>query len=70
MLRPARRIMYFNTILESFFALEQIQQTSIREVILEQYGGTESISKRQWSGIMSHLEVMEQDRKNGGEVVR
>ena len=27
--------MYFNTILESFFALEQIQQTSIREVILE-----------------------------------
>ena len=42
----------------------------LREVILEQYGGAEPISKRQWSGIMSHLEVINQDRKNGGEVVR
>ena len=42
----------------------------LREVILEQYRGAEPISKRQWSGIMSHLEVMKQDRRNGGEIVR
>ena len=57
-------------ILDVVSVLGRKEAERLREVIVEQYRGAESISKRQWSGIMSHLESIKQDEKNGGEVVR
>ena len=57
-------------ILDVVQVLGRMEAERLREVILEQYRGAEPISKRQWSGIMSHLESIKRDKKNGGQVVR
>ena len=42
----------------------------LRDLIVQQYRGEENISKRQWSGLQSHLASMEQERKAGTQVNR
>lgn len=42
----------------------------LRDVIVKQYTGDENLSKRQWSGVQSHLASMNQERKAGSPVSR
>ena len=42
----------------------------LRDLVVQQYRGEENISKRQWSGLQSHLASMEQERKAGTQVNR
>ena len=42
----------------------------LRDVIREQYRGDENLSRRQWSGLQSHLASMNQERKAGNPVTR
>ena len=42
----------------------------LRDVIVKQYTGDENLSKRQWSGVQSHLASMTQETKAGIPVSR
>ena len=55
---------------EVLIVLGRSEADRLREIIFEQYRGDELTSRRQWSGLLSHLEVMKQDRRQGGEVFR
>ena len=42
----------------------------LRDVIYQQYSGEEDPMKRQWSGLLSHLEIMKADMKGGKPCIR
>ena len=42
----------------------------LRDIIFQQYRGDENLSKRQWSGLQSHLASLDKEKKSGNPVTR
>ena len=61
---------FFHNFLKVLQYVGRLDADVLRDVIVKQYTGDENLSKRQWSGVQSHLASMNQERKAGSPVSR